>query len=1061
MYNMTIEMCVRGDSSLVSRPSSIDISFIFTSVFFCGRNLIALNNMLGKMKRTSTVTVYNNDRLYCILVVVGLMILTTTSSAAFHIIHHHQIIPNHAYHQIIGSELRTNIRKDDIRTTTYRTISSDHALSKTSEGKFRSPFGLFYSQSSRYRSSLLSSLSDNTNGAVVVTTTTPANGIDLSDNNNNIVAKEGGRGVISTSQQASDLGLTLGAPPVRPKGGHYLTKGGIQVTAHVTKLLYTGTDTQQQSQQSQQSQSQQSTKTSTGAIEELIDLLDSHKGVLLTSSYEFPGRYARWSIGFVDPPIQITGRPGGICIIESLNERGMILMPAIYKSIKQLLNDNILSNIEIDIPDAVVTTTNTNNNEEEVVPHTIRAYVVPPSQLGTFSEEDRSKQPSLFSIIRSLVNLFTYEGNERQLGLYGTFGYDLTFAFEPIDLKQSRDINQRDLILYLPDQIVVVDQDKHDSWIVSYDFYVNNKSTQGLSRTGTVDPFRPYNHVMNHNNNNNHLPFEERDTPKNMFANSVIKAKHEFAVGNLFETVLSQTFREKLNEKIPPSKLFRRLRQRNPAPYGFLINIGEQEYLIGASPEMFVRCETIIDNPYERPAIRVETCPISGTVARGANALEDAQRVKSLMMNVKEESELTMCTDVDRNDKSRICEPGSVQVIGRRQIEMYSRLIHTVDHVEGYLRSNFDALDAFLCHTWAVTVTGAPKTWAIQFIEDTEQSPRCWYGGAVGMIGFDGSLNTGLTLRTVRVINGIAEVRAGATLLYDSIPEAEELETELKASAMLDAIRHDDDDNNDIDIDVTNMMKQQKKKNQMVGEGMNIILIDHEDSFVHTLGNYLRQTGATVTTLRSGPLALQQIETGILNDKNHKKPDLLVLSPGPGSPTDFGLSNTIDLCIKYEIPIFGVCLGLQGMVEHFGGKLGILNYPMHGKPSLISLMDNNYSTEKSIFQNLPKTFEVARYHSLHGMVEHMPDCLEVTATSNHDNIVMGIQHKTLPIAGVQFHPESILTSPIHGMTILQNALTVLKYKTNTNDVSTTSSNIIMEDVVDDSNESYGTELVVK
>jgi anthranilate synthase len=111
---------------------------------------------------------------------------------------------------------------------------------------------------------------------------------------------------------------------------------------------------------------------------------------------------------------------------------------------------------------------------------------------------------------------------------------------------------------------------------------------------------------------------------------------------------------------------------------------------------------------------------------------------------------------------------------------MYSRLIHTVDHVEGYLRSGFDALDAFLCHTWAVTVTGAPKTWAIRFIEAMEASPRFWYGGAVGMVGFDGSLNTGLTLRTIRIADGVAEVRAGATLLHDSDPAAEEAETELK-----------------------------------------------------------------------------------------------------------------------------------------------------------------------------------------------------------------------------------------------------------------------------------------
>lgn len=88
-----------------------------------------------------------------------------------------------------------------------------------------------------------------------------------------------------------------------------------------------------------------------------------------------------------------------------------------------------------------------------------------------------------------------------------------------------------------------------------------------------------------------------------------------------------------------------------------------------------------------------------------------------------------MCTDVDRNDKSRICEAGSVKVIGRRQIEMYSRLIHTVDHVEGYLRREYDALDAFLGHTWSVTVCGSPKAWATQFVEDTENSSRAWYGG--------------------------------------------------------------------------------------------------------------------------------------------------------------------------------------------------------------------------------------------------------------------------------------------------------------------------------------------
>ena len=252
-------------------------------------------------------------------------------------------------------------------------------------------------------------------------------------------------------------------------------------------------------------------------------------------------------------------------------------------------------------------------------------------------------------------------------------------------------------------------------------------------------------------------------------------ARQKFARGDLFEVVPGHTFHARCPA---PAAFFERLRERNPAPYEFLLNLGAGEYLVGASPEMYVRVT----------GSRVETCPISGTIARGASPLEDAEAIRTLLNSAKEESELTMCTDVDRNDKSRICVPGSIKVIGRRQIEMYSRLIHTVDHVEGTLRPGFDALDAFLSHMWAVTVTGAPKNWAMQFIEDHETTPRRWYGGAVGMIGFDGNMNTGLTLRTAHISGGVAAVRVGATLLFDSDPDDEERETKLKARALLETL---------------------------------------------------------------------------------------------------------------------------------------------------------------------------------------------------------------------------------------------------------------------------------
>ncbi len=185
---------------------------------------------------------------------------------------------------------------------------------------------------------------------------------------------------------------------------------------------------------------------------------------------------------------------------------------------------------------------------------------------------------------------------------------------------------------------------------------------------------------------------------------------------------------------------------------------------------------------------RVETCPIAGTARRTGDPLQDAENIRELLNSTKEESELTMCSDVDRNDKSRVCEPGSVRVIGRRLIESYAGLFHTVDHVEGTLAEGFDSLDAFLTHMWAVTIIGAPKKWAAQAIENLEKDARGWYGGAVGMISFDGDINTGITIRTIHLRDGIAKYAAGATLLYDSIPAAEEAETRLKATGFFRAL---------------------------------------------------------------------------------------------------------------------------------------------------------------------------------------------------------------------------------------------------------------------------------
>lgn len=378
---------------------------------------------------------------------------------------------------------------------------------------------------------------------------------------------------------------------------------------------------------------------------------------------------------------------------------------------------------------------------------------------------------------------------------------------------------------------------------------------------------------------------------------------------------------------------------------------------------------------------RVETCPIAGTARRTGDPLRDADSIRDLLNSTKEESELTMCSDVDRNDKSRVAIPGSVKVIGRRLIESYAGVFHTVDHVEGILQPGFDSLDAFLTHMWAVTIIGAPKKAAAQAIENLEKDPRGWYGGAVGMLSMNGDINTGILIRTIHLRDGIARYGAGATLLYDSIPAMEEQETRLKATGFFRALRG------------TTAAKPAAASRSQAGQGVKLLLVDNDDCFIHTLSNYARQTGAQVVTYRAGipPEMIRQIA-----------PDLILISPGPGRPEDFKVPDLVKFAAQAGIPVFGVCLGLQGIVEAFGGQLGVLDYPMHGKPSTVI----NYG--KGVFEGLPDRFQVGRYHSLFARKETFPSVLEVTAESE-DGVIMGVRHRDLPIEAVQFHPESILT----------------------------------------------------
>lgn len=684
----------------------------------------------------------------------------------------------------------------------------------------------------------------------------------------------------------------------------------------------------------------------------LLRELDRHPGIYLSSGYEYPERYSRWDVAALHPPLEIVAR-GREVAFRPLNARGELLV-------------RMLGSVLGGHP-----------HWERLEPRGAALHGVLKPLPALFPEEERSKQPSVFSILRALVEEFRHPKDSR-LVLAGAFGYDLLFQFDPIELKLPRG-EQKDLHLFFCDGIHFMDRKREVIERYEYDFSFDGLSTSGLAReTAPLPAPLPAPAPMQS------APAEiTADHSPEEYMAKVETVRRGMKQGDYYEVVLRQTFSASYAGS--PAALFERVQQQSPSPYEFLFQFGDEQ-LIGASPEMFVRVE----------GRRVETCPISGTARRTGDPLLDHDAIRELLNSAKEESELTMCTDVDRNDKSRVCVPGTVKVIGRRLIESYAGLFHTVDHVEGTLEEGFDSLDAFLSHMWSVTMIGAPKKAAAQTIENLEKDARGWYGGAAGMLLLNGDINTGILIRTVHLRNGVARYPAGATLLYDSNPAAEEQETRLKATGFYRSLAAP-----------AAAAPREAGAGASLGAGVRLLLVDHDDCFIQTLANYVRQTGAEVATYRAGfPLSLI---AGI-------SPDLILLSPGPGRPEEFGVPALARYAAEAGIPVFGVCLGLQGIVEAFGGALDVLDYPMHGKPSLVE------HRGVGVFEGLPQKLKVGRYHSLHARRSALPDCLEITAESE-DGIIMGVRHRTLPVEAVQFHPESLLSQQDgQGLRLIENMI---------------------------------------
>jgi anthranilate synthase component I len=267
------------------------------------------------------------------------------------------------------------------------------------------------------------------------------------------------------------------------------------------------------------------------------------------------------------------------------------------------------------------------------------------------------------------------------------------------------------------------------------------------------------------------------------YIHAVDVAKDAIAAGEAIQVVLARRQSFELPEDpatgvaLDGIGLYRSLRRVNPSPYLFFVRTPAFE-VVGASPELLLQVE----------ADRLTTHPIAGTRPRGANDREDGLLSEELQADPKERAEHVMLVDLGRNDLGRVARAGTVTVSKYMEVERYSHVLHLVSHVEGRLKPELDALDALRSVFPAGTLSGAPKVRAMQLIAAAEGERRGLYGGAVGYLGYDGNLDTAITIRSAVLKEGQAHVHTGAGIVAGSVPEREFEETEHKAAALRRAI---------------------------------------------------------------------------------------------------------------------------------------------------------------------------------------------------------------------------------------------------------------------------------
>ena len=342
-----------------------------------------------------------------------------------------------------------------------------------------------------------------------------------------------------------------------------------------------------------------------------------------------------------------------------------------------------------------------------------------------------------------------------------------------------------------------------------------------------------------------------------------------------------------------------------------------------------------------------------------------------------------MLVDLGRNDLGRVCEIGSVHVPRYADVERYSHVQHLVSEVHGTLAAGRTSLDALAACFPAGTLTGAPKIRAMEIIDELETVRRGVYGGAVGYLDAAGNLDMAIAIRTAIVLSGEYRIQAGAGIVADSIAENEYREAESKAQALFRADRG----------------------RPKLGPAM-IFLVDNYDSFTFNLVQAVGQFDPDVVVVRNDRFDPAEVV--------RMRPRAVLISPGPGRPEDAGRSlEMVGAAEEAGLKLLGVCLGHQALAAFHGAVVERAPAPRHGKSSPVR------HDGTGLFEGLPSPFPAGRYHSLIVREDSLPGELAVTARTE-DGLVMGLAHRSRPVFGVQFHPESVLTP--EGERLLANFL---------------------------------------